>query len=214
MRFNHGGGFVVGVGQISDGAKSVFAVIGGHGVQQHIATRHAGFHFDHFFAFDIQVFGDDVNLRVAQAVAGHGVVVFTSVGTETLLLRAQVEKQFALRLGGREFDHAPVFDDVFVDFSLDPMHGVTDQTHALVGVKTLDRFHQAHIAFLNQVSMGQAVAHVLAGNRHHQAQVRQDQLSGSVKVVVVAQLAGKRLFLLQSEHGQAVRRRNIGFDIA
>ena len=42
------------------------------------------------------------------------------------------------------------------------MHGVADQAHTLVGVKALNRLHQAHIAFLNQVGVGQAVAHVLA----------------------------------------------------
>ena len=89
-------------------------------------------------------------------------MVFASLGTKALLHRAQIEKQFALRLGGGEFDHAPVFDDVFVNFCLDPVHGVADQAHTLVGVKALNRLHQAHIAFLNQVGVGQAVAHVLA----------------------------------------------------
>ena len=72
--------------------------------------------------------------------------------------RTQIEEQFTLRLGGGDFDHAPVFQDVFVDFGLDPVHGVTDQAHTLLGVKALDRFHQPDIAFLNQIGVGQAIA--------------------------------------------------------
>jgi tRNA A37 threonylcarbamoyladenosine dehydratase len=49
-----------------------------------------------------------------------------------------------------------------MDFGLDPVQRVAHQTHALVGVKALDGFHQAHIAFLNEVGVGQAIAQVLA----------------------------------------------------
>ena len=41
-----------------------------------------------------------------------------------------------------------------MDFGFDPVEGVTHQAHALVGVKALDGFHQADIAFLDQVAMG------------------------------------------------------------
>ena len=68
MRFNHGGGFVVGVSKVGDRTKSVFAVIGGHRVQQDVAASHARFHFNHFFTLNVQVFGDDVNLLIVQAV--------------------------------------------------------------------------------------------------------------------------------------------------
>ena len=54
----------------------------------------------------------------------------------------------------------------------DPVHGIAHQTHALAGVESFDGLHQAHIAFLDEVGMGQTVAQVLTGNRHHQTQVR------------------------------------------
>ena len=41
-----------------------------------------------------------------------------------------------------------------MDFGLDPVQRVAHQAHALVGVKALDGFHQAHIAFLDQIAMG------------------------------------------------------------
>src|SRR3546814_6716728 len=52
---------------------------------------------------------------------------------------------------------------------------------ATFGIEALDGFHQADIAFLDEVGMGQAVAQVLAGHRHHQAQVRQHQFAGGVR---------------------------------
>ena len=89
-------------------------------------------------------------------------MVVTCISSEALLFRTQIEKQFALRFGGGQFDHAPVFDDVFVNFSFDPVHGIADQTHAVIRVEALDGFHQTDIAFLNQVSVRKSVTGVLA----------------------------------------------------
>ena len=91
----------------------------------------------------------------------------SAAGLQALLHRAQVEEQLALGLGGGHLDHAPVLQDVFVDFGLDPVHRVADQAHALVGVEALDGLHQADVAFLDQVALGQAIAKVLARDRHH-----------------------------------------------
>jgi hypothetical protein len=109
------------------------------------------------------------------------------IGLEALLHRAQVEEQLALGLGGGHLDHAPVLQDVFVDLGLDPVQRVAHQAHALVGVEALDGLHQADVAFLDQVAVRQAVAQVLARDRHHQAQVRQHQPAGGFQVVPVAQ---------------------------
>jgi len=101
-----------------------------------------------------------------------------------------------------------------VDFGLDPVQRVADQTHALIRVEALDGLHQAHVAFLDQVALRQAIAQVLARHRHHQAQVRQHQPAGGLDVVVVAQLAGVLLFFFEGEHGQAVDGRDVGVKIA
>ena len=56
--------------------------------------------------------------------------------------------------------------------------------HAL-RLKTLHGFHQADIAFLNQVGLLQAVARITASDGHHHAQVRHHQTPGGVQVVVL-----------------------------
>jgi len=101
-----------------------------------------------------------------------------------------------------------------VDFGLDPVQRVADQAHALLGVEAFDRLHQAYIAFLDQVAVGQAVAQILARHRHHQAQVREHQLAGGFEVVVGFELAGGLLLFLKGEHGHAVDRRDVGVQVA
>jgi hypothetical protein len=84
---------------------------------------------------------------------------------EALLHRAQVEEQLALGLGRGDLDHAPVLQDVLMDLGLDPVQRIAHQAHALVRVEALDGLHQADVAFLDQVAVGQAVAQVFARNR-------------------------------------------------
>ena len=76
-----------------------------------------------------------------------------------------------------------------MDLGLDPVHGKRHQPHATIGIEALDGLHQPDVAFLDEVGMSQAIAHVLAGNRDNQPQMRQHQLAGSVEVAVVLQAA-------------------------
>jgi hypothetical protein len=62
---------------------------------------------------------------------------------------AQVEEQLALGFGCRQLDHAPVAQNVFVNFGLDPVHRIRHQTNALLRVEALDGFHQTDVTFLN-----------------------------------------------------------------
>ena len=110
----------------------------------------------------------------------QGFVVHACLRFEALLFAAQVEEQFALRLGGGHFDHAPIFENVLVDLCFDPVHGIAHQAHTLVRVKAAHGFHQTDIAFLNQVTVGQAIAQILAGHRNHQAQMRHDETPSSI----------------------------------
>ena len=157
------------IGEVGNRAKSIFAIVARVGVEHHIATGHARFHLQHLFGLDMQAVGHLVDLIRVQALAVR--IGIADLGAHALFHRAQVEKQFALGLGGGHFDHAPVLQNVFMDFGFDPVQGIAHQAHALLGVKALDRLHQAHIAFLNQIGMGQAIAQVLARDGHHQAQV-------------------------------------------
>ena len=66
-----------------------------------------------------------------------------------------------------------------------------------------DRFHQADVAFLDQVGLRQAVAIEAAGDARHEAQVRYHQLAGGVEIVVLVVTQGERRFFLgaQDRHG-------------
>ena len=101
-----------------------------------------------------------------------------------------------------------------MDLGLDPVHGVTHQAHALIGIETLDRLHQTHVALLDQIAVRQTVSQVLACDGHDQAKVRHDQLTGGFQVVVVTQAARGILLFIQREHGHAVDGRDVGVKIA
>ncbi len=101
-----------------------------------------------------------------------------------------------------------------MDLGPDPVHGVAHQPHALVGVEALDGLHQADVAFLDQVTVRQTVAQVLARDGDDQAQVRQHQLAGGIEVVVAPEGAGVFLFLLEREQGQPVHGRDVSVEIA
>jgi hypothetical protein len=138
---------------------------------------------------------------------------FSSCASDALMLR-RFEEQLALRLGGRDLDQTPVLEDVFVDLRLDPVHGEGNQPHAAVRIEALDRLHQADVAFLNQVGMGQSITQIAAGDGDHQAQVRSHQLPCSVEVLPVAEAAGESLLLGFAEHRYTIRGRNEGLDAA
>ena len=80
--------------------------------------------------------------------------LFNTQPIRRFLSAAQVEEKFALSLGGRHFDDAPVAQDVLMHFGLDPMHSKGNQTYAHARIETFHRLHQTDIAFLNKVSLG------------------------------------------------------------
>ena len=161
LGFQHGGRLVLCVAQVGNRTKGFVRVVLGAGVHQHIAAGEPHFHLQHVFPFDVEALGHEGDFGVTQGVAvGAGLI--QGVGLETLFHGAQVEEQLALGLGGGHLDHAPVFQNVFMDLGLDPVHGIAHQAHPLVGVKAFDGLHQAQIAFLDQVTVGQAITQVLA----------------------------------------------------
>src|SRR3546814_17173975 len=74
------------------------------------------FHLEHFLGLDLEIGRDRFGLGQVQPA-------------QRLLLRAQIEEEFALRLGRRDLDDAPVLENELVDFGLDPVHRKADQTH-------------------------------------------------------------------------------------
>ena len=173
VRLDHGYGLMIGVSQIGNGTKGVFAIVRRRRVQQYITTRHAGFHFNDFFGLYLELAGHRLNLRGIQRIAVGAQVGRGVTALEALLHGSQVKEQLALRFGRRDLYHAPIFQNVFVDLCLDPVQRVTYQAHAVLGVEAFDCLHQANITFLDQVAVGQAVTQVLARHRYHQTQVRE-----------------------------------------
>src|SRR5690606_15475579 len=146
------------VGQIGDGRITVFVIVA---FQGKLATGHAYFHLGYIFRTHIQFACNVVDLFGRQRLA---------VGTHA----AQIEEQLALRLGGGNLDQTPIAHDVFVYFSLDPVHGKRYQPHTAIGVETFYCLHEADIAFLDQVGVRQPVTQILARDGNHQAQMRGD----------------------------------------
>ena len=101
-----------------------------------------------------------------------------------------------------------------MDFGLDPVQGEGHEAHATLGIETLDRLHQADIAFLDQVGVGQAIAEIATRHGDDEAQVGCDEAARGIQIAFVAEAAGKILFLVFGQHRHAVGGRNIGFDAA
>ena len=193
------GRFAVRRPQIGDRCIVVFAAIIGR-LQRDVTATHAGFHLDHVLHPHIEVTCDRLRGFRAQRVG-------------VALHRAQVEEQLALRLGRGDFDEPPVLQDVLMDFRLDPVHGKRHQPHATIGIEAFDRLHQTDVTFLDEVGMGQSIAHVLAGNRDDQPQMRQHQLTGSVEIAVVLQAAREGHLAFSGEHRDPMHRRDVSVDI-
>ena len=71
----------------------------------------------------------------------------------------------------------PGVGDAAGDRLADPPRGVRRELEALAPVELLDGVHQPEVALLDQVEQRQAGRLVLLGDRHHEAQVRLDELA-------------------------------------
>ena len=179
-------------GQIAHGVVAVFFTVYVYNrVKAEFMASHATFHVVYVFGAHIQLAGHLVDL-----VWREGLTIFFEA--------VQVKKQLAVRLGGDHFHHAPVANNVFVNFCLDPVQRKADQAHATRGVKAFHCLHQADIALLNEIGMGQAIAKVLACHGYHQAQVAKHQAAGGFKVIVALQAFAELNFFLGGQHGNLV----------
>ena len=165
-------------------------------IKRHVSTRESALHAVHFF---------DIHTEFVRYCFG---LVSTQPG-QVLLGTAKVEEKLALCLGGGNFDDAPVAQNVLVHFRLDPVHGERYQTHALFGVEALHSFHQANIAFLNQVSFSQAITGITASNVHHKSQVGHDQLPRSREIVIKIQILPQLALTISTEYRNTADRLDI-----
>src|SRR6185312_573338 len=165
-------------------------------VEADVAAGQTRFHFQHGGFGHAQVLRD-----LAHFLHVHP--------AEALLGLAQVEEQLALRLGGGNFHDAPVAQDEFVHLGANPVHREADQSHAVVGIETLDGLHQADVAFLDQVGHLQAVAGITARDVHHETQVRHHQLARRIEVFLVAVAVREIPFFLDGQHRNAMHRADV-----
>ena len=102
------------------------------------------------------------------------------IGLETKLLQ-MLTRQAVHFVDG--FDHvhrntngASLVGDRTCDGLADPPRGVSGKLVAAAVFEFVHRFHQANVAFLNQIQELQAAVGVFLGNRNHQTQVGLDHL--------------------------------------
>ena len=70
------------------------------------------------------------------------------------------------------------------------------QPHADIGVEPLDRLHETDVTLLYEITHGQAIAQVAAGNVHDESQVRKHQLAGRIEVRLGAEARRERNFIV------------------
>ncbi len=83
-----------------------------------------------------------------------------------------------------------------MNLGLDPVHREGNQAHTHFRVEALDRLHQADVAFLDQVGLGQTIAGIAAGDVDDESQVGKNHLASGFEVLMVEQALGQIAFLL------------------
>ena len=93
------------------------------------------------------------------------------------------------------------------------MHGKREQPRTVMRLKTFNGFHQADIAFLNQVRLIQSITVISARDRNHNAQMRQNQLFCRFQISFNLTLC-QAAFFFRRQHGNIVDCVDVLFQIA
>ncbi|MNC43857.1 hypothetical protein D3C75_927400 [compost metagenome] len=93
------------------------------------------------------------------------------------------------------------------------MHGKGHQAHAHFRVEALDGLHQADVAFLNQVGLGQAIACIATGDMYDETQVGHHHLPSGLKILLIIETLAQITLLLDRQQRDAVDRVHIGFQV-
>src|SRR3989304_7561751 len=157
----------------------------------------AFFHLDNLMPWYTQVTGDAIDFLCIHPA-------------QTFFRRSQVEKQLALRLGRGDFYDAPVTQDIFMNFRLDPVDGKRHQPYPEFRVEFFDSLHQAEITFLDEIRKRQSIALVTPCYAHDEAKVRKHQLACSLQIARLTKLMGELLFFFHTQNRDLVYRLNIG----
>ena len=79
------------------------------------------------------------------------------------------------------------------------------EPRAAVRVIAANGLHEADVAFLDEVRIGEPVAEIAAGDGHDEAQVRKHQLLRGGEVVMITQINRERALFLSRKHGSFFR---------
>src|SRR5262249_55898734 len=143
------------------------AVVTDRSVERYIANKAPG-HVDHVLLGDAEAAGGKLDLvRAEVALVGPKDLAFGL---------AKIEEEFLLVGGGAHLHQGPRAQDVFLDRSLDPPHGIGREPESLFGLEALDRLHQPDIALRDQFRDRQAVAATARGDPRDEAQMTVDEL--------------------------------------
>ena len=188
-------------GQIGGGCEITLVIGVRRRIEYGVARVQALLHFRHFFRLDAEVLCDGLGFRSRQP-------------GQAFFLLAKVEEQFALRLGRRDFYDAPVLEHELVNFGTNPVHRERYETNAVIGIKTLDGFHETDVAFLNQVVQWQAVACVAFGDMYNKTQMRHDQVAGGIEIFSLEKPSGQCLLVFLGENRNNADSLDIGVKAA
>ena len=61
---------------------------------------------------------------------------------------SEIKEEFSLRFCCCNFYHSPIFKNVLVNFSFDPMHSKRNNLNSSIWIKSINGFHQSNISFL------------------------------------------------------------------
>ena len=100
-----------------------------------------------------------------------------------------------------------------MNLGLDPVHGKRHEAHALRRIETLDGLHQADVAFLDQIGLGQPIAGITAGDMHHEAQMRHDQTPRGFEITLFVEAEPQLALLLGGQHGNAIDGLNVAIQV-
>ena len=116
---------------------------------------------------------------------------------------AQIEEQ-PLLIGGRSHLHeAPRAQDVFLNRSLDPPHGVGRQAETALRLEALDRLHQADIALGDHFTDRQTIAAIAHGDLSHESQMAGHETMGGLAILVLLVPLGEHVLFLRLKHRKA-----------
>ena len=160
-------------------------------VERGVAAE-AAVHVDHVLLGHAEALRDQLDL-----IGAH--VAFLQ-RVDLALRLAQVEEQLLLVRGRAHFHERPRAQDVFLDRRLDPPHRVGGQTEALLGLETLHRLHQAHIAFRDDLGDRQAVAAIAHRDLGDEAEMAGDEPVRRIAVAMLTPALGEHVLLLRLQH--------------